>query len=128
MIFFVICITWWFKGTLWRSETIFDNWKTFRSDKKCFLFHLKSSLCSQDIWIFLLTFWPCRKKVNLKIYYIITWETSSYKTHIAQYLKKWRESYDEIWSVNRIWNTGEKYFSRKIMHKTCWRNKSQALS
>ena len=28
---------------------IFDNWKPFKNDGKCFLFHLKSSSCSQDI-------------------------------------------------------------------------------
>ena len=30
-----------------RSETVFDNWKTFKNDEKCFLFHLKSSFRSQ---------------------------------------------------------------------------------
>ena len=35
------------KGNL-RSETIFDNWKPFKNDPKCFLFHLNSFLCSQD--------------------------------------------------------------------------------
>ena len=37
---------------LWRalvSETIFANWKPFKNDEKCFLFHLKSSFRSQDI-------------------------------------------------------------------------------
>ena len=29
--------------------------------EKCFLFHLKSSFRSQDIQIFVLTFWACRK-------------------------------------------------------------------
>ena len=27
----------------------FDNWKHFKNDEKCFLLHLKSSFCSQDI-------------------------------------------------------------------------------
>ena len=26
-----------------------DNWKPFKNDEKCFLFHLKSSFRSQDI-------------------------------------------------------------------------------
>ena len=30
--------------------------------KKCFSFHLKSSFHSQNIYIFALTFWECRKK------------------------------------------------------------------
>ena len=32
-----------------RSETIFDNWKPFKNDEKCFLFHLESPFRSQDI-------------------------------------------------------------------------------
>ena len=28
---------------------IFGNWKPFENDEKCFLFHLKSSIRSQDI-------------------------------------------------------------------------------
>ena len=32
-----------------RSETTFGNWKPFNNDKNCFLFHLKSSFCIQDI-------------------------------------------------------------------------------
>ena len=28
----------------------------FKNDEKCFLFHVKSSFCSQDIYIFILTF------------------------------------------------------------------------
>ena len=42
-------------------ETISDNWKPFKSDEKCFLFHVKSSFCSLDIYIFALPFWLCRK-------------------------------------------------------------------
>ena len=33
-----------------------------KNDEKCFLFHLKSSIHSQDICIFVLTFWSCREK------------------------------------------------------------------
>ena len=32
-----------------RSETVFGNWKPFKSDEKCFLFHLKSSFHYQNI-------------------------------------------------------------------------------
>ena len=33
------------------------QWKPFKNDEKYFIsFHLKSSFCSQDIWIFVLTF------------------------------------------------------------------------
>ena len=37
------------------------QWKPFKNDEKCFSFHLKSFICSQDIYIFVLTFWSCRK-------------------------------------------------------------------
>ena len=43
------------------SETIFDTWKPFRNDENCFLFHLKKPFHSQDIEIFVMTFWSCRK-------------------------------------------------------------------
>ena len=32
-----------------KSEMIFVNWKPIKNDEKYFLFHLKSSSCSQDI-------------------------------------------------------------------------------
>ena len=44
-----------------RSKKIFDNWKPFKIDEKCFSFHLESSFRSQDIQIFVLTFWSRRK-------------------------------------------------------------------
>ena len=47
------------KGAL-SQETIFGNRKHFKNDKSV-LFHLKSSLCSQDTWIFVLTFRSCSK-------------------------------------------------------------------
>ena len=53
------------KRTL-RSETIFDKWKPFKNDEKCFLFHLKSPFSSQDIWIFVLTVWSCGKTTWLE--------------------------------------------------------------
>ena len=42
-----------------------------------------------------------------------------------QYHRKWRQSSNEIWSVNSVWH--EKYFSWKIIHKMWWRNYSQAF-
>ena len=41
-------------------------------------------------------------KVNSKIYDVTDWTTYNYNIHIAQYLKKLRQSCNEIWSVNRI--------------------------
>ena len=48
------------------SETIFDNWKPFKNYEKCFLFHLKSPFCSQDISVFVSTFCSCRKTTRLE--------------------------------------------------------------
>ena len=53
-----------FKARLSSSKNILCyllDWKPFRSDEKCFLFHLKSSFCSQDIYVFVTNFWSCRK-------------------------------------------------------------------
>ena len=33
----------------------------FKNDEKCFLVHLENSFRSQDIDIFVLTFWSCTK-------------------------------------------------------------------
>ena len=44
----------------------FLPWKPFKNDEKCFLFHLKSSFRSQGIWIFVLTFWSCRRNGLIK--------------------------------------------------------------
>ena len=43
------------------------------------------------------------------------WETNNCNTHIAQYLKKQRQSDSEIWSINR--KQLEKYFSWKLYAK-----------
>ena len=54
----------------------------------CFLFHLKSSFNSQDISVFVLTFWSSRKSrlirnmVDFKIYEITSWLTNNCNTHI----------------------------------------------
>ena len=37
------------------------QWKAFKNDEKCFLFHLKSFFHSQDIQIFILTLSSCRR-------------------------------------------------------------------
>ena len=41
-----------------------------------------------------------KRKVNFKIYDVKTWETNNCHAHIAQYLKKLRQSDNDIWSVN----------------------------
>ena len=42
------------------------KWKLFKNDKKYFLFHLKSFFRSQDIDIFVLTFWSCRRNALIR--------------------------------------------------------------
>ena len=37
------------------------QWKPFKNNAKYFLFHVKCSFRSWDIYIFVLTFWLCRK-------------------------------------------------------------------
>ena len=37
------------------------DWKPFKNDEKSFFFRLKSYFCSQDISVFVMTFWSCRK-------------------------------------------------------------------
>ena len=39
----------------------FLHWKPFETNGKCFLFYLKSSLHSEDISVFVTTFWSCRE-------------------------------------------------------------------
>ena len=78
------------------------NWKPFKNGKKCFLIHL-----------FVLK--KFNFEVTFKIYDFTNWETNIHNTHIAQYLKKWRQSDNKIWSVNRIQH--EKYFSWNLIHK-----------
>ena len=42
------------------------DWKPFKNDEKCFLFHIKSSFRSQDIWVFVMTFCSCRKNGSIR--------------------------------------------------------------
>ena len=39
---------------------LFASMIALQNDEKCFLFDLKSSFRSQDIQIFVLTFWACK--------------------------------------------------------------------
>ena len=43
-----------------------------------------------------------KDKIVFKIYGVTTWLTNNCNIHIDQYLKKYRQSDNEIWSVNRI--------------------------
>ena len=89
-------------------ETIFDKWKSFKMIKNVFYFMLKA-LSVLEIFTFLS--WGFgyvekrldkKVKVNSKIYDVTDRTTNNYNTHIVQYLKKWRQSGYEIWSVNKM--------------------------
>ena len=53
-------------------EVTSNNWKPFKNDEQCFLFHCKRRFRSWDIYIFVLSFWLCKKRLdkkgNFKIY------------------------------------------------------------
>ena len=76
----------------------FLQWKPFKSDENCFLFRLENYFRSQDIYVFVLTFWLCRKDslirsclglwcnnlVNKQLYYTY-WPIS----HEVKTTRKW---------------------------------------
>ena len=43
-----------------------------------------------------------KAKVSFKIYDVTDWMANNHNIHIAICLKNWRQSENEIWSVNRI--------------------------
>ena len=43
-----------------------------------------------------------KDKTNFKIYDVTNWITKNFNKHIVKYLKKLRQSGNEVWSVNRI--------------------------
>ena len=65
------------------------HWKPFKKDGKCFLFHLKSSFCSEDIQVFVMTFWSWRKNGLIKKIRIIqnSWRHNLINKQL-QYLMK----------------------------------------
>ena len=50
-----------------KFDTISGHWKSFKNDKTCFLFHLKSSFSPQDIQVFVLTFLVMYKNGLIRI-------------------------------------------------------------
>ena len=48
-------------------------------------------------------------EANFKIHHATTWLTNNYNTYVTQYLTKWRQPDNEIWSVNRT-----RYFSSRM--------------
>ena len=49
-----------------QSRTLPFQTKPFNNDEKCYLFHPRSSFCSQEIQIFVVTFCSCRKMAWLE--------------------------------------------------------------
>ena len=82
------------KGSLsgLRPCLIFGNWKPCKNDEKCFLFHLKSSFRSQDIFVLKFLSWyfghvtkplDMKDKVDFKFYDVTAWLTNNCNTHIS---------------------------------------------
>ena len=55
-----------------KQRSLFLQWKPFKNDEKCFLFHFKSSFPPQDNSTFVLTFWPCRKSDSIRYIRLIS--------------------------------------------------------
>ena len=98
----------------WSNDYLLQ-WKPFENDEKYFLFHFKSSLRSWDIYIFVLTFWLRKKRldkkttVSFKIYDVTEWTINNYNTHISKYLKNQRKPDNEncswkviLWKIIKI--------------------------
>ena len=82
--------------------------------KNVFFYFMLKALYVLEIFTFLSWFLGYIEKrldkktmVNYKIYNVRGWTTNN-NTHIVQYLKKWRQPDNKVWSINRIWH--EKYF------------------
>ena len=79
------------------KKIVLCQWKPFKNDEKCFLFHLKRS--------FVLTFWSCRKSslirkkrlINFNIYDVTNWLTN--KNYIARYRTKYWQPHHEICKI-----------------------------
>ena len=87
-----------------RSELISGNWKPFKNNEKhCFMFLFLRCLnfCS-DFFSLAGKRLEKKAKVNFKICDFINFETKNFNTHIAQYLKTYRQSDNESLSVDRI--------------------------
>ena len=89
-----------------RSETIFANWKSCENDDKCLFFTLKAIFVLKIFNFFIVDFFFIRKNdLVKKICLISEFKTSQpgkkqlQYTCIAQYLKKQKQSNNEIWNL-----------------------------
>ena len=67
-----------------------------------------------------------KAKVNFKIFDVTDWTVNNYNTHTEQHLQKYRQSDNEIWSVNKIKH--EKYFLKNHVENKAGRLVSDLFS
>ena len=96
------------KGALSGLRRFLATESTLKMMKNAFCFTSKALFV---IKIFKFLSWPFghvaklldkKDKVNFKFYDVIAWLINNCNTHVAHYLKKLRQSVNEIWSVNRM--------------------------
>ena len=103
----------------------FTKWQPFKNYEKCFLFHLKCTFHSWDIYIFVYLSFPfflpaghCFKgwsKINLK-----SWchqLSENLITHFVWYLVKGKRHDVETLSIDRV--SDKEHCYRKIIQKRC---------
>ena len=104
------------------------HWKPFKNDEKYFfLFHLKSSFRSQDIWVFVTTFWSCRKSSLLRKIRLTSKSTTSQPGLLKiaiQILPNISQS-----KGNKTMKLDQliEYNKRNIFLKNCWENEARRL-
>ena len=88
---------------------------------KCFLFHLKSSFRSQDIFLFpsspLFSCFRGWSKINFKVYDVINCLDKNLTTHFVWYPKKEKRYDIEALSIDRVLN--KERFYGKVRQKMC---------
>ena len=115
------------------SEVTSNNWKPFKNDEQCFLFYCKRCFRSWDIYIFVLSFWLRKKRLdkkgNFKIYdvtdlNILGQEKQTLKPFrllIQRYVQSWsfiKESWTSF-TIFCIWFFQEKFL---MLHSIDWPN------
>ena len=99
------------------------KWWPFKNYVQYFLLYLKSSSCSQDFYIFVLTplFPPVShcfrrwSKINLKVYYVINCLNKNLVTHFVWHLEKEKRHNIETLSIARVLNN--EHLCGKVMQK-----------
>ena len=98
------------------SEVTSNNWKPFKNDEQCFLFHCKRRFRSWDIYIFVLSFWLCKKRLdkkgNFKIYDVTDLNILGQEKQTLKPFRLLIQIYAQSWSFIK----GSMIFSRNISH------------